>query len=98
MRPAIIIEQPVPVLSDDGIRGLLAARSGKDFRDRRDAAIIRLFLDTGPRLEGVGGLSYSADDPDQSDVDLRSRAVRIIAKSRHEMILPIGTKAYAPDL
>jgi hypothetical protein len=31
-------EQPVPVLSDDQVRGLLAACSGKDFRDRRDAA------------------------------------------------------------
>jgi hypothetical protein len=31
-------EQPVPVLSDDQVRGLLAACSGEDFRDRRDAA------------------------------------------------------------
>ena len=29
---------------------------------------------------------------------LRSRVVRIIAKGRHEMVLPIGTKAHAPDL
>jgi hypothetical protein len=40
-------EQPVPVLQDDQVRGLLAACSGKDFRDRRYAAIIRLFVDTG---------------------------------------------------
>jgi site-specific recombinase XerC len=68
------------------------ACSGKDFRDRRDAAIIRLFLDTGMRLEGMGGLRYSADDPDRSDADLRSRVVRMVAKGRHEMVLPIGTK------
>jgi len=92
MRPPIIPEQPVPVLSDDQVRGLLAACSGKDFRDRRDAAIIRLFLDTGMRLEGMGGLRYSADNPDLSDVDLRSRVVRIIAKGRREMVLPIGAK------
>ena len=93
MRPPIIPEQPVPVLSDDQVRGLLAVCSGKDFRDRRDTAIIRLFLDTGMRLEGMGGLRYSAEDADSSDVDLRSRVVRIIAKGRREMVLPIGTKA-----
>ena len=92
MRPPIIPEQPVPVLSDDQVRGLLAACAGKDFRDRRDTAIIRLFLDTGMRLEGMGGLRYSTDDPDSSDVDLRSRVVRIIAKGRREMVLPIGAK------
>ena len=92
MRPPIIPEQPVPVLSDDQVRGLLAGCSGKDFRDRRDTAIIRLFLDTGMRLEGMGGLRYSTDDPDSSDVDLRSRVVRIIAKGRREMVLPIGAK------
>jgi site-specific recombinase XerC len=84
MRPPIISEQPVPVLSDDQIRGLLAACSGKDFRDWRDTAIIRLFLDTGTRLEGMGRLRYSAGDADLSDVDLRSRVVRIIAKGRRE--------------
>ena len=45
------------------------------------------------RLEGMGGLRYSAADADLSDVDLRSRVVRIIAKGRREMILPIGMKA-----
>ena len=93
MRPPIIPEQPVPVLSDDQVRGLLAVCSGKDFRDRRDTAIIRLFLDTGMRLESMGGLRYRAEDDDSSDVDLRSRVVRIIAKGCPEMVLPIGTKA-----
>lgn len=92
MRPPIIPEQPVPVLSDDEVRRLLDSCTGKDFRDRRDLAIIRLFLDTGMRLEGMGGLRYSADDPDLSDADLRSRVVRIIAKGRREMVLPIGAK------
>jgi site-specific recombinase XerC len=73
MRPPIIPEQAVPVLSDDQIRCLLAACSGKGFRDRRDIAIIRLFLDTGMRLEGMGGLRYRASDADLSDVDLKSR-------------------------
>src|SRR5713226_5685512 len=86
MRPPKIPEKPVPVLSDDHVRLLLADCSGKDFRNRRDCAIIRLFLDTGMRLEGMGGLRYSSDDPELSDVDLRSRVVRIVAKGRREHV------------
>jgi site-specific recombinase XerC len=92
MRPPKIPEQPVPVLSDDHVRLLLADCAGKDFRNRRDCAIIRLFLDTGMRLEGMGGLRYSADDPELSDVDLKSRVARITAKGRRELVLPIGAK------
>jgi site-specific recombinase XerD len=92
MRPPMIPEKPVPVLPDDDIRRLLADCAGKDFRDRRDCAIIRLFLDTGMRLEGMAGLRYNPDDPELSDVDLRSRVVRIVAKGRREQVLPIGAK------
>ena len=42
-RPPKILEKPVPVLLDDDVRRLLADCSGKDFRDRRDLAIIRRF-------------------------------------------------------
>ncbi len=92
MRPPKIPEKPVPVLADEDIRRLLASCAGKDFRSRRDCAIIRLFLDTGMRLEGMAGLRRSADDPEASDVDLRSRVVRIVAKGRRELVLPIGAK------
>jgi site-specific recombinase XerC len=92
MRPPKIPEKPVPVLSDDHVRLLLADCFGKDFRNRRDCAIIRLFLDTGMRLEGMSGLRYSADDPEFSDVDLTSRVARITAKGRRELVLPIGAK------
>ena len=93
MRPPKIPEKPVPVLPDDDIRRLLGSCAGKDLRDRRDCAIIRLFLDTGMRLEGMAGLRYNSDDPELSDVDLRSRVVRIVAKGRRELVLPIGAKA-----
>lgn len=96
-RPPKIPEKPVPVFADEEIRMLLASCSSKGFRNRRDAAIIRLFLDTGLRVEGMGGLHYSSEDPELSDVDLRSRVVRITAKGRREQVLPIGAKA-ARDL
>jgi site-specific recombinase XerC len=92
-RPPKIPDKPVPVLPDDNVRRLLADCAGKDFRDRRDLAIIRLFLDTGMRLEGMASLRYSGGDPEASDVDLRSRVVRITAKGRREPVLPIGAKS-----
>jgi site-specific recombinase XerC len=75
------------------VRRLLADCSGNHFRDRRDLAVIRLFVDTGMRLEGMAGLRFSAGDPEASDVDLRSRVVRITAKGRRELVLPIGAKS-----
>jgi site-specific recombinase XerC len=72
--------------------GTCPSCAGKDFRNRRDSAIIRLFLDTGMRLEGMAGLRNNPQDPDASDVDMRSRVVRIIAKGRREQVLPIGAK------
>jgi integrase len=54
-RPPKIPNKPVPVLPDEDVRRLPADCSGKHFRDRRDLAIHRLFLDTGMRLEGMAG-------------------------------------------
>lgn len=62
-RPPKVPEKPVPVLPDDDVRRLLTDCSGKDFRDRRDLAIIRLFLGTGMRLEGMAGLRYTPAIP-----------------------------------
>lgn len=41
MRPREVPEQPVPVLTEDEIRALLATAKSRDFLDVRDAAIIR---------------------------------------------------------
>lgn len=69
IRKPLIPEQPVPVLSDAEIKRLLDSCAGRDCRERRDSAIIRMFLDTGMRFEGMTGLRYDASDPDLSDVD-----------------------------
>jgi integrase/recombinase XerC len=63
MRPPQVPEAPVPVLTDNQLRRLLAPTDGRDFVDRRDSAIIRLLLDTDlarpasstrdPELEGL---------------------------------------------
>lgn len=74
---------PVPVLTIDQLRALLAQASGKDFVARRDNAIIRLLVDTGGRLSEITGLSVT-------DVELENDVVHVLGKGRRPRALPIG--------
>lgn len=56
IRPSLLPGQPVAVLTDDQLRALLTVRDGREFVDRRDAALIRLFVDTGFRRGEVAAL------------------------------------------
>ena len=58
-------ESPPDVLEDDQLRDLLKACDGSTFDDRRDAAIICAFIDTGARLAEVAGLRIDDLDLDQ---------------------------------
>lgn len=49
MTAPAVPEQPVPVLLEDELVRLLGACKGPSFENRRDEAIIRLFVDTGMR-------------------------------------------------
>lgn len=57
--------KPVPVLTDEHLAALLKACSGKDFRDRRDEALIRVLLDCGVRVSEACGLTVDGVDLDQ---------------------------------
>ena len=46
----------IPVVSIDDLRQLLGACSGKTFEDRRDNAVLRVFLDCGVRLGELIGM------------------------------------------
>ncbi|TAK00533.1 MAG: integrase [Chloroflexota bacterium] len=88
-------ERLAPVLADDAIRRLLAAaREGArdaTFADRRDAAIIRLFLATGARLAELADLRYEPAHPERHDVG--DRVIRIRqGKNRRERLSDIGLK------
>jgi site-specific recombinase XerC len=56
MRQPNVPDVPVPVLSEDELKRLLAAADGKDFQARRDSAILRLLIDSGMRLGEITGL------------------------------------------
>jgi site-specific recombinase XerD len=86
MRPPSIPEDLAPVPTDDDLRRLLKATDGKTFEDRRDAAVILMFVDTGARLSELALLRLE-------DVDLEHRKVRVIGKGRRPRELPLGTRA-----
>lgn len=83
MDPPVVPEQPVAVLELDDLKLLLKACDGKGFAERRDTAILRLFIDTGVRLEEIAGLTLDA-------VDLRERTARVLGKGRRERVVPFG--------
>lgn len=66
-------EAKTPVLPLDDVRALLGTCTGRDFVDRRDAAIIYTFVDCGLRLAECARLALA-------DVQLRDRALTIHGK------------------
>jgi integrase/recombinase XerC len=86
LRPPKIPEQLTPVLDDAAIRALLKAWAGKDFADLRDTAIMRLFLDTGMRLDELAKLRV-----DDVDLDYDNTAT-VLGKGRRPRICPFGAK------
>lgn len=85
MRPPRVPVQPVPVLTDDQLRALLADAKGKGFLAVRDTAIIRLFADTGMRRAELLGMAVR-------DADLGQDVAFVLGKGRRERACPFGRK------
>ena len=85
MKPPAVPEEPVPVLTHDEIRTLLKVCKGRGFTERRDTAIVSIFLDTGARLAEVAGLQLQ-------DVDLDDAQVTVMGKGRRPRTVPLGHK------
>jgi site-specific recombinase XerD len=85
MRPPHVPETPPNVYTDDEIRRLLAACEGRAFEDRRDMAVVRMFLDTGMRLAEAAGLRLA-------DVDLEQNIALVLGKGRRQRACPFGRR------
>jgi site-specific recombinase XerD len=86
MRPPHVPETSPDVVTDDEVRRLLTACEGRAFEDRRDAAIIRLFLDTGMRLSELAGVQVG-------DIDWDANVAIVLGKGRRQRACPFGRKA-----
>ncbi|MFN0071383.1 MAG: tyrosine-type recombinase/integrase [Chloroflexota bacterium] len=85
MKKPLIPETPPEVLSDTQIMTLLKACGGREFRDRRDNAIIRLLLDTGMRRAELAGLKLS-------DIDWTDNVAMVMGKGRRPRACPFGRR------
>jgi site-specific recombinase XerD len=86
MKPPIVPDEPVDVLTDIELVQLLKVCKGTDFEDRRDLAVICLLADTGIRRSELAGLSVD-------DVDLDVKYVRVLGKGRRPRVVPFGAKS-----
>ena len=89
LRPPKLEEYLPTVLTIDQLKALLAETSGRTFEDRRDAALLRMFFDTGARRAEVAGLRWSDED---RDVDLATGQVRLFGKGRRERMQQLSPK------
>lgn len=85
MHPPKVPRKNVPVLSDEDVKKLLAACPATTFEGRRDAAVIRMLLDTGCRASELIGLRVQ-------DVDLARGMAQVVGKGGDERTVALGPK------
>ncbi len=85
MRPPRIDEKQVPVIPKQDVIKLLDACSGRDFEDRRDTAIIRMFIGTGARPAEISNLQ-------RDDLDLDIGEASVTGKGNRPRLLALTPK------
>jgi site-specific recombinase XerD len=83
MRPPTVTEQEVPVIPEDDLAKLFKACKGRTYADRRDTAILMLFLDTGVRLSELA-------DRRVGDLDLDMMVLHVRGKGDKWRSVPFG--------
>src|SRR5215203_5018800 len=86
MKAPAIPEILPPVLNDDQLVRILKTVEGKsDFPCRRDAAVLRLLIDTGMRRAELAGMALA-------DLDLDQSVAHVVGKGRRPRACPFGRK------
>jgi integrase/recombinase XerC len=83
VKAPIVPKKPIPLVSDDTTKEVLADCKGSDFISLRDEAIIRLFVDTCGRLSEIADMGLD-------DVDLDLDQILITRKGRWQATIPIS--------
>jgi site-specific recombinase XerD len=85
MKPPRVPDSPVPVVSVEDFRKLLRTTEGRDFNDRRDAAILLMLFDSGCRRGELVGMTLE-------DVELRERLAYVTGKGGHTRAIRFGSR------
>jgi site-specific recombinase XerD len=83
MKPPTVTEKEVPVIPEEDLNKLFKVCKGKTYADRRDTAILMLFLDTGVRLSEL-------TDRKVGDLDLDMMVLRVLGKGDKWRSVPFG--------
>lgn len=83
MKPPQLPEVEVPIIPPDSLIRLLKTCAGKGYAERRDTAIIMMFLDTGCRLSELTERLVVA-------VDLDMMVISVLGKNNKERTVPFG--------
>ena len=83
----------VPVFTGEELGRLEQACAGRSIAQRRDTAIIAVFLATGIRLSELAGLRCDPGDQRRSDIDLWRREITVRGKGGKDRIVRIGHHA-----
>lgn len=83
--PPPIAEVPVPVLRPEQLKALLKTTDGPGFDEVRDAAMLRLLIDTGMRRKECAGLSTA-------DIDLDQDVAVVLGKGNRIRGCPFGVR------
>jgi site-specific recombinase XerD len=86
--PPKVNKKVKPIIGEDDLTKLLKSAEGTDFISRRDMAILRVLVDCGARVSGVGDILLA-------DVSLPHKTILIRLKGGDEWLVPIGRKAAA---
>ncbi len=86
--PPKVTEKIKAVLPEADLAKLLKACEGTTFEDRRDAALVRILIDSGVRVSGLGNVRTD-------DVSLARKTVLVRLKGGDEHLVPLGRKAAA---
>jgi integrase/recombinase XerC len=85
VKAPIVPPIPVPLLTGDQVKAVLATCEGASLLERRDQAILLLFLDTGARLTAIATARLDG-------LDLRERTLVVQEKGRKQQVKPFGAK------
>jgi site-specific recombinase XerD len=85
MKPPIIPEESPDVLTEEQLRQLIKACSGRTHEDLRDMAVILLMIDTGMRRTECANLKVD-------DIDFDHNVAVVLGKGRRSRSCPFGKK------
>jgi site-specific recombinase XerD len=85
MRAPTVPDAPPAVLRESDLKRLLATCAGREFDERRDNALLRLFIDTGIRRGELAGLRLE-------DIDFNDDVALVTGKGRRPRACPFGRK------